>query len=121
MRVLIAGSRTITQEARLHAVLDRLHAETPFTEVIAGGARGADRLAARWARKRNLPLMEVHADWERHGRSAGYRRNTEMLERGPQLVVAFVDRPWRESKGTAHTIRGAIDRQIPTRVFRLAR
>lgn len=120
MKVLIAGSRTVTQRPRVFRVLDRLHDEYQFTEVISGGARGADRLAAQWARERGLPLIEVHADWERHGRSAGYRRNTEMLERGPQLVVAFVDRPWRESKGTAHTIRGAIDRQIPTRVFRLA-
>lgn len=121
MKVLICGSRTVAGQAmqdRVFAALDRLHESSPVTEVIAGGARGADSIGAAWAKVNRLPLEVVPADWDRHGRSAGFKRNLLMLDMAPDLVVAFVDKPLASSRGTAHTVGTATTRGIPTRVFR---
>jgi len=58
--------------------------------VIAGGARGADTMAARWAESRGVELYVVTAEWDKLGRKAGPIRNQRMLsEHKPELAVAF--------------------------------
>ena len=96
-RVLVCGGRDYGDRAALFAALDRLHAERRFTMLIAGGARGADTLAAEWANSRGVPAEIYMADWKRQGRAAGPIRNERMLREGkPDLVVAFPG-----GKGTA--------------------
>ena len=47
-------------------------------------------MAGRYARENDIPCRDFPAEWQRYGRSAGYRRNQRMLdERKPDLVVAF--------------------------------
>ncbi len=63
-------------------------------------ARGADLLAAAWARSRGIPARPFPADWNRDGKAAGFLRNVRMLREGrPDLVVAFPG-----GKGTAHMV-----------------
>ena len=72
-----------------------------ITMIISGGARGADKMAAEYAVKNGIPYKEFPADWNRHGKSAGYIRNKEIVKNADE-VIAF----WNgNSKGTAHTIR----------------
>ena len=52
--------------------------------------------------------------WKLNGDSAGYKRNTTMLETDVQAVLAFHK---DNSKGTADTIKKAKERKIPTRVL----
>jgi predicted Rossmann-fold nucleotide-binding protein len=89
-RVLVCGGRNYEDRAALYAALDRLHFEHRFAVVIAGGARGADTLAAEWATERGIPTEIYVAEWGRLGRKAGPIRNQRMLDEGkPDLVVAF--------------------------------
>jgi YspA, cpYpsA-related SLOG family len=84
MRLLVCGSRTWTDRARLWQVLDQLvsrHGDGQVT-VIEGDARGADRLAGQLARQRGWRLERYPADWTRHGKAAGPRRNARMLREG---------------------------------------
>ena len=71
--------------------------------VVSGTARGADQLGEAWARARGHAIEQFPADWENLGRSAGYRRNVEMVAtlKERDAVVAFWD---GKSKGTKHTI-----------------
>ena len=99
-RVLVCGSRDFNDygllAAKLDEVRDRL-GDVPM-RVVSGAARGADSLAAKWAQQRGVPCDEYPADWDRHGKSAGYRRNEQMLTEGdPHMVVAF---PQGDSRGT---------------------
>ena len=99
-RVLVCGSRNFNDygllAAKLDEVRDRL-GDIPM-RVVSGAARGADSLAAKWAHRQGVPCDEYPADWDRYGKSAGYRRNEQMLTQGdPHLVVAF---PQGESRGT---------------------
>ena len=103
-RVLVCGGRDygtrMTEEGyvvknqfeidRLNTVLDTLLAEFGDLVIIQGEAKGADSLARDWAYRNRVMTLSFPADWKQYGKSAGYQRNTQMLEEGkPDLVVAF--------------------------------
>lgn len=100
MRVLICGGRDFTNVAYVWTHLDRIHAETPITEIITGGAPGADTIANDWGKTKRINRFVCKADWEQHGRSAGPKRNARMLEWKPDLVIAFPG-----GRGTADMVR----------------
>src|SRR2546427_5550612 len=99
MKLIIAGSRTFTNYQRLcqTLALDR----SRITQVLTGGARGAEVLGSRWAWKHAVRHQLFRADWERFGKTAGVRRNHQLAQAGDVLVV-FGDEP---SPGTAHLIQ----------------
>lgn len=101
MRVLVCGGRDYRDEVRVFKELDQIKP----SDLIEGGASGADTLAYRWA-KRNLDADHRHtydADWDRHGKAAGAIRNQRMLDEGkPDLVLAFPG-----GRGTADMVRRA--------------
>jgi len=99
MRFLVTGGRSFADRDFLFATLDRLHAEHGFTLLIHGDARGADRLASEWAQERGVLILACPADWERYGRGAGPKRNRQMLDQKPDLVVAFPG-----GSGTRHMV-----------------
>lgn len=110
MRVLICGSRDWADREAVEVVLNGLTwTRDDSLVVIAGGARGADRLAADWARCRvddEVDLVEFPADWDAHGKAAGHIRNQQMLDEGkPDVVWAFKSRP--SSPGTDNMIQRA--------------
>lgn len=60
-------------------------------------------MAREWCEQWSSISEERHpADWDAYGKSAGYRRNAEMVSLGADLCIAFVV-PGK-SKGTQHTI-----------------
>lgn len=102
MRVIVAGSRTITSYDLVRAVVDQsgfLHVEGPH-EVLSGHARGVDQLAERYAREYNYTLRIIPAQWERYGRQAGFIRNEEMADNADALVAIWDGK----SRGTKHMI-----------------
>ena len=120
MRLLVCGSRTWTDRARLRQVLDQVVSDHSDGQVvlIEGDARGADRLAGQLARERGWRLERYPADWTRQGRAAGFRRNARMLRQGhPDLVVAFTVGPLHESRGTADMVRRARAAGVPVQVI----
>jgi hypothetical protein len=110
MRVLVCGSRSFTDRTTAWQVLFPLDRGT---EIIHGGARGADQVAGEAAALLKLHTTVVPADWDTHGKRAGYLRNIQMLDMDPGLVIAFWD---GQSKGTQHTINEARKRGIPVLV-----
>ncbi len=94
MKVIIAGSRDLTNYDAVSAFLDRL--PFPLTEVVSGAAPGVDAIGERWANLRGLPLTRFPADWARYQHAAGPIRNTQMAEYADALI-AF---PAGEARGT---------------------
>lgn len=104
MRVLVCGRRDYAGDG-LRVALTELHGgpRGPITEMIEGGAKGADRIGAAWADNWSVPRRRFDADWERHGRSAGPKRNQRMIDEGrPDLVIAAPG-----GRGTADMVRRA--------------
>ncbi|MFE1515806.1 SLOG family protein [[Kitasatospora] papulosa] len=125
VRVLITGSRTWDQVETIDdALVDTWHDTTEahgFNAhlVVVHGAcpRGADAHAAYWAARQDPKHVtaEAHpADWEAHGRGAGFRRNADMVRLGAAVCLAFI----RDgSRGATHTAALAEKAGIPTRRF----
>lgn len=101
MRVLVTGDRRWSDPTLLADVLDDL---PDITELIEGGALGADGMASQWAWARGIPKTRVNADWKAYGRAAGAIRNQKMLDTKPDLVVALHD-DLANSRGTGHMVR----------------
>lgn len=108
-RVLVCGGRNYNNRAHVFATLDAIHAETPISVIIHGGAWGADTSANAWAQARDVLIACYAAQWSVHGRRAGTLRNQEMLDQArPDLVVAFPG-----GVGTAHMTRIARRAGVP--------
>jgi hypothetical protein len=96
MKLIIAGSRTFTDYQLLCQTL--APEKHRITQVIIGGARGADRLGIRWALshsvRRNYQMAQAGdlllAFWD--GRSAGTRHLIGCMQQlGKPVVVICVD------------------------------
>ena len=87
MKVIVAGGRNYQFTPESTAFLDHLHGLHNFTEVVSGGASGADKCGEEWARKNNLSLRVFNAVWKRYGKRAGPIRNKEMAQYADALVL----------------------------------
>jgi hypothetical protein len=104
MRLLICGSRDWQNKILIKKEIESILEVEKIEVVIHGGCRGADLIAAEVARDFNLPVEEYLADWKAHGKSAGPKRNQQMLDEGkPSFVLAFHD-DIDDSKGTKDMI-----------------
>lgn len=117
-RVLVTGSRDwddveIIWQAMGQAVHD---AGQDREIVVVHGAcpRGADWHADRWARLADAQIERHPADWARHGKAAGFRRNAEMVNLGADVALAFIR---NGSRGASHTAALAEQAGIPVRRF----
>lgn len=59
-------------------------------------------------------VQSFPADWQKNGKSAGYKRNEEMAQNSDALI-AFWD---GESKGTKHMIDTAKRYRLSTRIVK---
>lgn len=102
MKVAIVGSRSFTDYHFLAKCLNALFHEPCFDiTILSGGAKGADTLGALYANDRKWQLVYYLPDWDKYGKSAGFRRN-ELMSRAADIVIAFWD---GESSGTKHMIQ----------------
>jgi SLOG family YspA-like protein len=114
MRILITGSRNWTDREAIRVAIVGVGRESSVLPqdvvVVHGGARGADLLAADVAQALGCQFEVHHADWERYGKRAGIVRNSEMVNLGADVCLAF---PLGESRGTRHCMREAEKAGIP--------
>ena len=55
-----------------------------------GSPRGAEHIAALWARQRQVSQVVFKPDWTRHRKAAPFKRNDAMLELLPIGVMVFL-------------------------------
>jgi len=97
MRLLVTGGRDYNDAGTAYAVI---HALKPDV-VIHGAQKGADALCHFAARVLGVARLGFSANWNAHGKSAGPRRNMQMLQEGkPDLCVAFPG-----GRGTADMVK----------------
>jgi len=98
MRTIIAGSRTCNDYELVKCVIENSNFNP--TVVISGTARGVDQLGEKWAKENNVALERYPAQWDKHGKSAGYKRNIEMARNADALIAVW----FKKSHGTKHMI-----------------
>jgi len=57
--------------------------------IHGGGTKGAELIAAKWAKARAVPTVIFRPDWKKHNRAAPFKRNDQMLAENPTGVIVF--------------------------------
>jgi len=100
MKILVTGGREFRNRLLLEEVLNKIHKADTIKMLIHGGARGADLMAANWAKGLGIHTALCEANWTVFQYMAGPLRNEAMLILNPNLVLAFPG-----GKGTANMVR----------------
>lgn len=119
-RLIVAGGRDFKDYDLLARTLDesaaKLASKGKTLMVVCGMAKGADLLGKEWADNNHLPVDKHPADWNTHGRVAGYRRNEEMAQVADGAIV-FWD---GISRGSKHMIETAEKKNLPVKIVKYA-
>lgn len=114
-KVIIAGSRGFSNykllKEKCNEYLREKRKEYNII-IISGGARGADTLGEKYAQEEGFSLEVFPANWNKFGKSAGFRRNEQMAEVADALI-AFWD---GKSHGTKHMIEIMENKKLLVRV-----
>ena len=94
MKTIIAGGRDYSFNTTDVTFLNNL--KPLITEVVCGEAKGGDTEGKGWGIVNNIPIKSFPANWDKHGKSAGYKRNYEMAEYADSVVL------FPGGKGTNH-------------------
>lgn len=100
VRLAIVGGRDFSDYPYMQECLRKLQQENTVLQVVSGGARGADSLGERYADENGIPKHIFQAEWDKYGRSAGFRRNRDIVD-ACDMIAAFWD---GRSRGTENTI-----------------
>lgn len=109
-KVAIIGSRGFNKpkifKKELEIFLEENNIDINSFIIVSGGAKGADYYAKRYYKhfiresdKDSKRYIELLPDWNKFGKSAGYRRNYNIWENS-DIGIAFWD---GVSKGTEHS------------------
>ena len=114
MKIAIIGSRE-TGNSNFEQELKNRGLVFGSDTIISGGARGIDTLAAMYARKHGMKLLEFRPDYATFGRGATFVRNRLIVDMA-DVVVAF----WNgKSRGTKYTIEYAKKKYVPVILIRI--
>ena len=113
MKIIVAGGRDFNDYELLKEKLNEIVGDNSNIEIVSGMARGADLLGIKYANELGHPIKEFPAQWDKYGKSAGYRRNDEMAKYS-DTCVCFWD---GKSKGTKHMIDISNKYKLKTFVF----
>lgn len=94
MKLAIIGSRNIRN-------IDIFpHIPSGVSLIISGGAKGIDTLAAAYAKKHDVKIVEILPDYKKHKKGAPIKRNSIIVDLA-DMILAFWD---GKSKGTEYVI-----------------
>ena len=94
MKIAVIGSRNLTVSD-----IDK-YIPVECKEIVSGGARGIDKCAEEYAKKKGLELTVFLPDYEHYGRGAPIVRNKQIVDYADK-VIAFWD---GSSRGTKSVI-----------------
>jgi hypothetical protein len=80
---------TVDDANRVFDALNWAHSQWPDMALATSGARGAEKLAIKWAKQKGVTLVLAKADFDGKGRAAPFRANDELLELEPVCVMTL--------------------------------
>ena len=108
MKLAVIGSRS------LYPTDIEKYIPEGVTEIVSGGARGADSAAANYALRAGIKLTEFLPEYDKYGKGAPLKRNHLIAEYADE-VLAFWD---GESRGTLYTIKLFRELGKPVRILK---
>jgi hypothetical protein len=116
-KLAIVGSRTFNNYELLRQVLNP--AADMISEVISGGATGADKLAERWSLENSIPCQVIRPDWRPNGiydKGAGFKRNILIVQACDKLLCLWDG----VSRGCINSVDHCVRLQKPYHVITAA-
>lgn len=101
--ILVTGDQNWTN---VEVIAKKLAEQPKYSTVIHGATKGVDTIAGNVAFCMGFGVIAVPAQSEVHGKAAELIRNQQMLDMGPDIILAFHD-DIRRSKGTKDLITRA--------------
>ncbi|TAJ73686.1 MAG: DUF2493 domain-containing protein [Phenylobacterium sp.] len=74
---------------RIFDALNWAKSEWPDMALATTGAKGAERIAIRWAQQKSVTLVLARADFDRHGKAAPFRANDDLLALEPTCCLTL--------------------------------
>jgi len=74
---------------RIFDALNWARSQWPDMALATTGAKGAERLAIRWAQQKGVTLVLARADFDRHGKAAPFRANDELMALEPSCCLTL--------------------------------
>lgn len=111
-KLAVIGSRGINECDLIYKFLDDRIDKIEM--IVSGGCKNSpDEIAHDWCKSRGKPILIFYPDWNGQGKSAGFKRNRNIIEAADK-VVAF----WNNSsKGTANSIEIAKELNKPYKII----
>ena len=92
MNIAIVGGRDFNDYTLLkESISAYIDAHKKPENIVSGGAKGADTLAAQFAAEMGIPLLIFKPDYQRYGRGATLVRNTQIIENA-EVVFCLLGR-----------------------------
>ncbi len=115
MKIAIVGTRNFSRLDLIKTQLSIIYTKfgTDNITIVSGGCRGVDKEAEEIAKTFGFKTEIYNADWDKHGKTAGPIRNSEIVEHS-DIFIVFWD---GQSRGTRDTINKVIDAGKPLRVY----
>jgi predicted Rossmann fold nucleotide-binding protein DprA/Smf involved in DNA uptake len=110
MRVAVVGSRSLGN--RCYAVLEE-HMPDGASEIISGGAAGADGLAERYAEEHGLVMTVIRPDYKTYDRQAPLIRNSQIIAESDYTLILWDG----SSRGSLNVIMTCIKVNKPFKVL----
>jgi len=114
MNVAIIGGRKFNDYDLVERTILDDFSTGDITNIVSGGAPGADTLAEKFANKYNIGVIVFKPDWKKYKMGAGMIRNKDIIK-AADIVYAFWD---GQSKGTLNSINNAIKTGTKLKVIR---
>lgn len=105
--VAIVGSRSFMFESFPERAVEMVgealvDAGWSVSEVVSGGAEGADSAGEEWANRAGVPVTIHEPDWDKHGKAAGMIRNSDIIQDADRVLAI-----WNGSSGTQDSVAKA--------------
>jgi len=104
MNLAVVGSRSFKDNLEAKKEAKSLIAGAilalDVTTIVSGGAAGPDKWSEEVANQMNIETIIYKPEWKKYGKSAGMRRNRDIIN-DAESVLVFWD---GKSKGTSHDI-----------------
>lgn len=102
VKLAIVGSRSILDENSVNLIIESMIFDLiceglTVSHIVSGGAVGTDTIAEKYADNMKLEKIIIKPNWERDGKSAAFKRNTEIAKTCDIMLVIFD--PGSKTKG----------------------
>ena len=94
---------------RIFDALNWARTQWPAMALATTGAKGAERLAIRWAQQKGVTLVLARADFDRHGKAAPFRANDELMDLEPICCLTLAQSLDEDRASRSHPFGPALN------------